>query len=76
LFISLALSGIGALLAFDIGGFASRNHANNGGFTPWGRRMARSSTFKPHLLVGWIFLIAGVQLLILAAVALIVDGWP
>jgi hypothetical protein len=37
LLISTALIAMGALMAFDIGGYASTSARNNSGFTPWGR---------------------------------------
>jgi hypothetical protein len=72
LLISLALAVVGALLAFDVGRLASRSHQNNRDFAYWGRRVAGGSALKPYLLVGWIFLLAGVPLLMLAVVSLIV----
>jgi hypothetical protein len=73
LVISLALAVVGALLAFDVGRLASRSHQNNRGFAPWGRRVGGGSVLKPYVLTGWIFLLAGVPLLMLAVVSLIVN---
>lgn len=70
LFCSLMLIAGGALGAFDIGGLASRSHLNNRGFTPWGRRMSTPRWLPPpHKIVGWIFIAAGVPLLLLTVTA-------
>jgi hypothetical protein len=72
LFISLALILVGGVLVFDLGGFASKSHEYNTGFTPWGRRLAaRDKIPSPYRIVGWVFLAPGVGLLILAVISLI-----
>jgi hypothetical protein len=74
LLLSLAMVAVGAVLAYDIGGIASRSHENNRGFTPWGRKT--TTTFRnlprPYKIVGWVFLIPGALLLLLAVIAILV----
>ena len=72
LFISIALTAVGGLLVFNVGGLASRSYEYNAGFTPWGSKLAaRGKLPNPYKIVGWIFLVPGVGLLLLAAISLI-----
>jgi hypothetical protein len=67
LLISIGLMPAGALMAFDIGGFASANSRANRGFTPWGRRYRGPDWLPPpYKVVGWIFLLFGVPIFLLS----------
>jgi hypothetical protein len=72
LWISIMMTAVGAILAFDIGGIASANHRNNTGRTPWGRKLQTSKWPDANRIVGWIFLVPGAALLVLAIAAGIV----
>jgi hypothetical protein len=74
LIISLSMVVVGASLVYDIGGLASGSWNNNIQFTPWGRKFAlRSRNLpSPYKIVGWIFLIPGACLLLLAIIAILV----
>jgi hypothetical protein len=71
LLISSVLIAMGALMAFDIGGFASTSARNNTGFTPWGRSY-RELDWMPawmpplYKVIGWIFLLFGVPIFLLS----------
>lgn len=60
--------GLGAVLAFDVKGAASKLHRVNSGFTPWGKRLVTRTDFNPARLVGVFFLIGGIVALISVAV--------
>jgi hypothetical protein len=71
LFVSLVLTGVGALCAFDIGGYASRNYMNAREPT-WGKRISSPRWLpKPYKIVGWMFLLTGAPLLLLTVLAFI-----
>lgn len=72
LFISLVLTVIGVVVAFDVGGLSSRSYENNRGTSPWGRKHKTAATnVQPYVVLGWLFLIPGVALLLLSIVALL-----
>jgi len=79
LLISTGLIAMGALMAFDIGGYASTSARSNSGFTPWGRSY-RGSDWLPawlpplYKVIGWIFLLFGVPIFALSAAVLILRG--
>ena len=74
-FISAALVAMGALMAFDIGGFASESARNNTGFTPWGRKYRAPGWLpQPYTIVGWTFLVVGVPIFLLSLTDLILGG--
>jgi hypothetical protein len=64
LFLGLAMSVGGGVLAFDLRGLATKIQQNGSEFTPWGRKY-HSSQFKPNpaRVVGWGFFVIGVLLL-------------
>ena len=56
----------------DAGRIASKSHEYNTGFTPWGRKLsAKTKLPSPQKVVGWVFLVPGVGLPLLAAISLI-----
>ncbi len=69
LWIGAVLTGLGAVLAFDIKGIATALHKNNTEFTPWGRKLRTSTWPNPARFVGWFFLVPGAILLALTIVA-------
>ena len=76
LLISTGLIAMGALMAFDIGGYASTSARNNSGFTPWGRSYRESAWLPAWLpplykVIGWIFLLFGVPILLLSVAVLV-----
>lgn len=72
LFIAIVLTSVGAILVFNLRGFASKSYQSNTAFTPWGRRLAARDRFpNPYIMVGWAFFVPGVGLLLLATVSLI-----
>jgi hypothetical protein len=46
---------MGGVMAFDVRGFATRQHENNSEFTPWGKALHTSQWANPCRIVGWIF---------------------
>lgn len=68
LWISVVMTGLGAVLAFDVKGIATAIHKNNTEFTPWGRRLHTSEGPNTARLVGWFFLIPGAVLLVLTVI--------
>lgn len=68
LWIGLVLTGLGAILAFDVKGIATAIHKNNTEFTPWGRKLHTSTWPNPARFVGWFFLIPGAILLALTII--------
>jgi len=68
LWIGAVMTGLGALLAFDVKGIATAIHKNNTEFTPWGRKLQTSTWPNPARFVGWFFLIPGSILLALTIV--------
>jgi hypothetical protein len=73
LLISSVLIAMGALMAFDIGGFASTSARNNTGFTSWGRSYRELDWLPAWLpplykVIGWAFLLFGVPVFILSVV--------
>jgi hypothetical protein len=63
--ISLVLTGLGAVYAFDVLGIATRMHKNGTEYTPWGKRLKTSEWPNPARAVGWVFLVIGGVLLVL-----------
>lgn len=63
LMIGLALTVVGAVLAFDLWNLATKLHQSNTEFTPWGRRLGTSHWPNPARFVGWGFFAVGVLLL-------------
>jgi hypothetical protein len=62
---SLAATGLGAVLAFDVRGIATTLHKNNSEFTPWGKKLQTSQWPNPARIVGWCFLVPGGVVLVL-----------
>src|ERR1700722_9273439 len=76
LLISTGLIAMGALMTFDIGGYASTSARNNTGFTPWCRSDLQPDWLHARLpqlyrVIGWIFLLFGVPIFLLSVAVLI-----
>lgn len=66
LLISAVIVAMGALAAFDIGGYASRSARNNTEFTPWGAKLRPPASWPhPYKIVGWAFLVVGTPIFLL-----------
>jgi hypothetical protein len=75
LLISTALIAMGALMAFDIGGFASTSARDNSGFTPWGGGYSGPEWLPPlYKVIGWVFLLFGVPIFLLSVAVWIRRG--
>lgn len=69
LVISIAMVLLGSLMAFDIGGYASKSAEYNTGFTPWGSSGNR--LYVNPRIIGWLFLVVGVVMLLVSVIILI-----
>jgi hypothetical protein len=59
---------LGGLLALDVKKISTTLTANSTGFTPWGKRRGGPPRPDPLRIVGWMFLLAGVIVLIVGLV--------